>query len=63
MEAGRPLASLVLQCNRRHRQHNVVGEQGNQAVHVASLVGPGQPGDELLLAGRTRRRGRFPLRW
>src|SRR5205814_1252877 len=55
-EAGDRAVALVLQRRRRHGQPGVVGEQGDDAVHVAGLVGAGEPLDELLLGGRLRRR-------
>jgi cytochrome d ubiquinol oxidase subunit II len=56
-EAGDRAVPLVLQRRRRHGQPGVVGEQGDDAVHVAGLVGPGEPLDEPLLPGGLRRRG------
>ena len=56
-EAGDRVVALVLQRRRRHGQPGVVGEQGDDAVHVAGLVGAGEPLDELLLAGGFRRPG------
>ena len=55
-EAGDRAVPLVLQRRRRHGQPGVVGEQGDDAVHVAALVGAGEPLDELLLGDRVRRR-------
>ena len=43
------LAALVLQRNRRHGQPGVLGQQGDDAVHVRRLEGPGQLGNESLL--------------
>ena len=55
------LASLVLERERRHGQPGVVGEQGDDAIHVGGLEGPGEPIHQLLLGGRAGRRWRFPL--
>jgi cytochrome d ubiquinol oxidase subunit II len=57
-EAGDRVVALVLQRRRRHGQPGVVAEQGGDAVHVAGLVGAGEPLDELLLPGGSRGRGR-----
>jgi cytochrome bd ubiquinol oxidase subunit II len=57
-EAGDRAVPLVLQRRRRHGQPGVVGEQGDDGVHVAALVGAGEPLDELLLGDRVRRRFR-----
>jgi cytochrome bd ubiquinol oxidase subunit II len=56
-EAGDRAVPLVLQRRRRHGQPGVVGEQGDDAVHVAGLVGAGEPLDEPLLPGGLWRRG------
>jgi len=50
-EAGDRAVALVLQRRRRHGQPGVVGEQGDDAVHVTGLVGAGEPLDKLLLGG------------
>ncbi len=55
-EPGDRVVALVLQRRRRHGQPGVVGEQGDNAVHVAALVGAGEPLDELLLPGGFRGR-------
>ena len=55
-EAGDRAVPLVLQRRRRHGQPGVVGKQGDDAVHVAALVGAGEPLDELLLGDRVRGR-------
>ena len=56
-EAGDRAVPLVLQRRRRHGQPGIVGEQGDDAVHVAAFVGAGEPLDELFLPGGFRRRG------
>ena len=56
-EAGDRAVPLVLQRRRRHGQPGVVGEQGDDAVHVAGLVGAGEPLDEVFLPGGFRGRG------
>jgi cytochrome d ubiquinol oxidase subunit II len=56
-ETGDRAVPLVLQRRRRHGQPGVVGEQGDDAVHVAGLVGAGEPLDKLFLPGGFRRRG------
>jgi cytochrome bd ubiquinol oxidase subunit II len=56
-EPGDRAVPLVFQRRRRHGQPGIVGEQGDDAVHVAALVGAGEPLDELLLPGGFRGRG------
>ena len=61
-ELGREFAAMVFKRNRRHGQPDVAGEQGDDRVKVAVLVGPGEPGDQLLLCSGARGQGRpgFP---
>ena len=53
-EVGDDVTTVVLVGQRRHREEHVVGEEADQAVEVAGLVGADEPGDQLVL----RRRGR-----
>ena len=55
----RRLAAPVFQRHRRHGQPDVVGEQGDELVHVAGFEGLGELGDDRLLGRRARRRGRL----
>ena len=61
-ELGREFAAVVFKRNRRHGQPDVAGEQGDDRVKVAVLVGPGEPGDQFLLCSGARGQGRpgFP---
>src|SRR6202042_3133227 len=54
-EPGGQLTALELRRYRRHDQPDVVGEQGDDLMHVARFVGLGKPLDEgLLLRGTGR---------
>jgi cytochrome bd ubiquinol oxidase subunit II len=55
-EPGDRAVPLVLQRRRRHGQPGAAGEQGDDAIHIAALVGAGEPLDELLLPGGFRGR-------
>ena len=50
-EAGSSVAAVILEGDRRHGDADVGGEQGDQRVDVARVVGADEPGHELLLGG------------
>ena len=56
---GGQVAALVLQWMRWHRQRDVLGEQGDDALDIANLVGAGEALDEPTLLGGARTRGRL----
>jgi len=58
------VAALVLERQRWHRDHGVVGEQGDDRRDVAALERVGEPGRDPLLARRAWQRSLVtPARW
>jgi hypothetical protein len=45
------VTAVIFEGDRRHRESGVVGEQSDQQVDVAGLVGAGELGDKSLLGG------------
>jgi NADP-dependent 3-hydroxy acid dehydrogenase YdfG len=50
-EARHSVAAVIFEGDRRHRESSVDGEQSDQRVDVAGLVGAGELGDKSLLGG------------
>ena len=50
-QCGDRVGSLVLERLRWHRDQGVVGQQGDDLVDVATLIGVGETPDQLALAG------------
>ena len=61
-ESSGEFAALVLQRDRGHGQPGVLGQQGDDAVHVRRLERPGEPVDEPCSAGDAGRRLLSPRR-
>jgi hypothetical protein len=53
-ESGGEITALVLERQRRHRQPDVLGQEGDNGAQVAVLVGPGELVDKLPLEIRAR---------